>query len=190
MIVYSGHHLNVKFEKENILFINSWKKPPETTEIFKSELLEYRKALEKINPTQIIWLQQNFTFKIDDETKLWVEINILKPRFDAGFVIADKDGFHPIAFVVGQDVLSHMEVMGVFNEPSPSVFNPKHFANEQGARDWLNKEFSLPLKEAKKTELIYKGLNDEGDAIIEFRSSPTDIENTIKSFKTILEEND
>lgn len=74
MNIYDGPYLNVKFEKENNRFINSWTiPPPSRNEGFKSELLQYRKALEKVNPIQIIWLQQNFTFKIDDETKLWVE---------------------------------------------------------------------------------------------------------------------
>ena len=187
MNIYSGRYLNVRFEQENNRFINSWKTPPNTDEEFKSELLQYLKSLEKFNPTQIIWLQENFTFKISDEIKLWVEKNILKPRFEAGFVTVDEYGFHPIAFVVGKDILSHMEVMGVFDEPSPSVFNPKHFATEQEARDWLEKEFKIETKE--NTELIYKGLNDEGKAIIELKSSPSEIEKTIKHFKSIFEEN-
>lgn len=190
MNIYDGPYLNVKFEKENNRFINSWKTPPNITEEFKSELLQYRKALEKMNPIQIIWLQQNFTFKIDDETKNWVEENILKPRFKAGFVKSDKDGFHPIAFVVGQDILSHMEVMGVFDEPSPSVFNPKHFATEQEARNWLNKEFKLNSLENNKTEIIYKGQDNNGNAIIEVKSPNSEMVNTIKSFKTILQENE
>ena len=188
MIIYSGPHLNVKFEEENNRFINSWSVPPNNADSFKSELLQYRIALEKINPIQIIWLQQNFTFKIDDKTKLWVEENILKPRFEAGFVTADKDGFHPIAFVVGQDILSHMEVMGVFDEPSPSVFNPKHFAIVEEAIDWLDNAFTFEPIENQKTEIIYKGLGQNGKAIVELRGPTSEITNTINSFKTILEE--
>ncbi|MBU3009789.1 LuxR C-terminal-related transcriptional regulator [Polaribacter vadi] len=190
MIVYNGPYLKVKFEIENNRFINSWNTPPNSVLSFKSELLQYRKALEKINPIQIIWLQQNFTYNIDDKTKLWVEENILKPRFEAGFVTADKDGYHPIAFVVGQDVLSHMEVMGVFDEPSPSVFNPKHFATEEEARVWLNKEFIIAPNNIKEKELIYKGLNENGEAILELRSSPSEIAKTIKTFQSIFEENE
>lgn len=190
MIIYSGPYLLVTLEPEHNRFINSWKAAPNETDAFKSELLQYRGALEKINPTQIIWLQQNFTFKIDDETKMWVEMNILRPRFKEGFVAEDKDGFHPIAFVVGQDILSHMEVMGVFDEPSPSVFNPKHFATEQEARDWLNNEFEIKTSENIKTEITYKGLDSEGIAVIEVKSPTSEIVNTINSFKTILEENE
>ncbi len=190
MIIYSGPHLQVAFEEENDRFINSWKKSPEHTSELKSELLEYLNALEKVNPTQIIWLQEGFKFQIDDPTKLWVEENILKPRFEAGYVIADKEGFHPIAFVVGQDVLTHMEVMGVFDKPSPSVFNPKHFATEREAREWLDDGFSLfTMDEIAEEEIIYKGLDAQGKAIIEFRNPSSQITETIRSFKSLLEEN-
>ncbi|WP_139959625.1 helix-turn-helix domain-containing protein [Flavicella sediminum] len=190
MKIYSGPYLNVKFEKKNNRFINSWRTPPDSVESFKKELLAYRSALEEVNPIQIIWLQQNFKFNIDDATKLWVEENILKPRYEAGYVVSDEDGYHPIAFVVGQDILSHMEVMGVFDEPSPSVFKPKHFATEKEAEDWLDNSFSTDTIENEKTEIIFKGLGDNGKAILEVRSPTSEIVHTIKSFKTILEENE
>lgn len=190
MEIYSGPYLKVNYESQNNRFINSWKSSPNTTNEFKEELLHYLSALEKVNPTQIIWLQQNFTFHIDDQTKLWVEENILKPRYKAGFIKEDKDGHHPIAFVVGKDVLSHMEVMGVFDEPSPSVFNPKHFATEQEANDWLNKEFPYEsTTNIRNTEIIFKGLDDDGNAIIEFKEAPYEISNTLKAIKNILDEN-
>lgn len=188
--IYSGTHLLVQFNKENNRFINSWKKSPDSTLQFKHELLEYRNSLEKINPTQIIWLQQNFTFHITDEIKMWVEENILKPRFKAGFVKIDNDGFHPIAFVVGRDILTHMEVMGVFDEPSPSVLKPKHFATEQEAIFWLDKNFTSVNNNKNQTKIEFKGIDEDGNTIIEFRKSSTDIESTIKSFKGILEENE
>ncbi|MDD7915065.1 helix-turn-helix transcriptional regulator [Polaribacter ponticola] len=193
MNVYKGPYLEIKFEEENQRFINYWKSTPNNIEEFKSELLVYLSCLEKFNPIQIIWLQQNFKHQIDDETKIWVEINILRPRFEKGYIKIDKEGYHPIAFVVGQDVLSHMEVMGVFDEPNPSVFKPKHFATEQEARDWLNHKL-IDLKAEPKnktsTEIAYKGLDEDGNAIIEIKKSATDIANTIKSFKRALEEND
>lgn len=189
MIIYDGPFLTITFEKENERFINFWKSTPTDLSEFKSELLIYLSCLEKFNPVQIIWLQQNFKHQIDNETKLWVEENILKPRFEAGFVKIFKDGFHPITFVVGQDVLSHMEVMGVFDAPNPSVFKPKHFATEQDARDWLDSGITIKPKKDATTEILYKGLDKDGKAIIELKKPASDITNTIKSFKSILDEN-
>lgn len=190
MIIYQGEYLNVALEKENERFINNWKSTPINTDLFKSELLNYLKCLEKHNPIQIIWLQQNFTHQIDDETKLWVEENILKPRFEVGHVKLDQEGYHPIAFVVGQDVLSHMEVMGVFDAPNPSVFKPKHFATEQEARDWLDNKIKNKPKDDIITEVSYKGLDADGNAIIEVKKSASNINDTIKSIKNLLEENE
>ncbi|MCI2228674.1 hypothetical protein MC378_05805 [Polaribacter sp. MSW13] len=166
MKVYQGEYLSIAFEEENNRFINFWNSTPKDLASFKNELLNYLESLKKFNPTQIIWLQQNFTHQIDNSTKLWVEENILKPRFKAGYVKVDKDGFHPIAFVVGKDVLSHMEVMGVFDEPNPSVFKPKHFATEQDARNWLDHKLELAPQKNLKTEILYKGLDANGKAII------------------------
>ena len=192
MIIYSGPHLILTYEQDNNRFINSWKSSPTTVEIFKKEMLEYLSALERINPTQIIWLQQNYTFQIDDETKLWVEETIMKPRFEVGCISQSQDGFHHIAFVVGRDVLAHIMMMAVFDEKSRSVFKPKHFATEKDARNWLNREIldTVYDVQSQRQEIIYKGIDTDGTAIIEFRKPASEIDRTLKSFKSILEEND
>lgn len=190
MNVYKGPFLEIEVEEENQRFINFWKTTPNNIEEFKSELLNYLSCLEKYNPVQIIWLQQKFTLQIDNETKIWVEENILKPRFKAGFIKLHKDGFHPIVFVVGQDVLSHMKVMGVFDAPNPSVFKAKHVATEQEARDWLNYKQASKPKDDAITEISYKGLDSEGYAIIEVKKSASNITETLKSFRDIFEESD
>ena len=189
MKIYQGEYLEIKYEKENNRFVNSWKSTP-NIDFFKSELLKYLEYLEQFNPVQIIWLQQNFKHQIDDKTKFWVEENILKPRFKEGYIKLDEEGYHPIAFVVGQDVLSHMEVMGVFDAPNPSVFKPKHFATEQDARNWLNKRIEITSKEDKITEISYKGIDENGYAIIEVKKTAANIVETIKSFRDIFDESD
>lgn len=190
MKIYKGKFLEIQFEKENNRFINFWKSTPGSVLEFKNELLNYLECLEKFNPLQIIWLQENFTHQIDNETKIWVEENILKPRFKAGFIQLHKDGFHPIVFVVGQDVLSHMEVMGVFDAPNPSVFKAKHVATEQEARDWLNYKKDSKPKDDAITEISYKGLDSEGYAIIEVKKSASNITETLKYFRDIFDESD
>ncbi len=190
MNIYNGPFLNIKIETDNNRLINLWKFSPNTFEEFKSELINYRIAVEKANPSQVIWLQQNFTFNVDDDAKLWVEENILKPRSNSGVTQIDKNGYHPVAFVVGRDVLSHMEVIGVFEKSVSKAFRPKHFATEEEARNWLDNDFfDLPNK-IENPKIFYKGLDDNGKAIIEFKSSPEDITNMIKSFKTMLKENE
>jgi DNA-binding CsgD family transcriptional regulator len=192
MEIYCSPYLTITYERDNNRFVSLWKSSPTTVEIFKKEMLEYLTALERLNPNQIIWLQQNYTFQIDDETKLWVEENIMKPRFEAGYISQSQDGFHHIAFVVGRDVLAHIMVMNVFDEKSRSVFKPKHFATEKDARNWLNREILAKVydDETQKQEITYKGIDKDGNTIIEIKKSASEIDSTLKSLKTILEEND
>tara|TARA_R110000772_G_scaffold202935_1_gene313185 strand:+ start:267 stop:1055 length:789 start_codon:yes stop_codon:yes gene_type:complete len=192
MIIYTGPHLVLTYEQDTNRFINSWKSSPTTVEVFKNEMLEYHSALERLNPTQIIWLQQNYTFSIDAETKLWVEEKIMIPRFKAGCISQSIDGFHHIAFVVGRDVLAHIKVMSVFEGKSRNVFKPKHFATEKDARNWLDREILdiVDDGETRKQEITFKGIDTDGKAIIEIKKSASEIGRTIKSLKTILEEND
>ena len=191
MLIYSGPHLILTYEQDNNRFLNSWKSSPTNIEIFKKEMLVYLSALEKINPSQILWLQQNYTFQIDDETKLWVEEKIMKPRIKAGKISQGQDGFHHIAFVVGRDVLAHINVMAVFDEKSRSVFKPRHFATEKDARNWLNRELLVSDfdNEIQKQEIVFKGIDKDGKVIIEFKKPASEIDRTLKSFKSILEEN-
>ncbi len=189
MILYNGKYLCVAYEAENNRFVNSWNLSPTTEMAFKSELLQYLKCLKKINPTQILWLNTNFGFQINDATKIWVEKNILMPRHKSSFVVPNEKGYHLMAFVVGTDVLSQMEVMDLFDKPNLSVFNPKYFATEQEARNWLNGDFTEYL-ENPDIKIIYKGLNEDGLATFEITKSPKDISRTLKLFKTMVEEND
>lgn len=191
MEVYEGPHLNLTYERENNRLINLWKSSPKTVQAFKQEMLELLTVLEKINPAQILWLQEKFTFKIDEETNSWAEKNIMIPRFKAGFIKIDQDGFHHVAFVVGRDVLAHIGVMDVFDKKSNNVFKPKHFATLKEAKNWLDNESEASVSDTKNenAEIIYKGIDTNGKAIIEIKSPSADIANTIASIKSILEEN-
>jgi DNA-binding CsgD family transcriptional regulator len=192
MLIYNGPHLIITFEKDYNRFLNSWKSSPTNVKKFKKEMLEYLFALERINPSQIIWLQQNFIFQIDDKTKTWVENNIMKPRFEAGHISQSHDGFHHIAFVLGKDILTHIKVMAVFDEKSRSVFRPKHFATEKDAVNWLNSELldNQIENEIEKQQITFKGIDKDGKAIIEFKKNASEINQTIKLFRSIIEEND
>jgi len=191
MEIYNGPHLIITYEQKNDRFVNSWLSSPKNTKAFLNEMLQYKFALEEINPSQILWLQEGFTFQINVETKLWIEENIMKPRLEAGFISQDQDGFDHIAFVVGENVIAHMEVMGIFKEKSQSVFKPKHLATEKQARNWLNNEpvNTTSDNNMQKVEINYKGIDNNGKAIFEYKELVSKFSRTINSFKTIIEEN-
>ncbi|MDB4533702.1 helix-turn-helix transcriptional regulator [Vicingaceae bacterium] len=193
MVVYNGPHLVLTFEKEKNRFVNTWNSSPTSIKAFKNEMLEYLSTLEKINPSQILWFQEGFSFHIDDKTKLWVENHIMKKRLEADFISKSQDGFHHIAFIVGKDIIAHMEVMGMFNKKINGAFNAKHFATELEARKWLNNEYIINSQENEdedeSVEINYKGIDSQGKAVIEFKKNAAEITSTLNSFKNILDEN-
>jgi DNA-binding CsgD family transcriptional regulator len=191
MEVYSGPHLIIKYEQENSRLINTWKSSPPNDVEYRKELIEHRHIVEKIKPSQIMWILENLTFKVDDATKKWVDKNISKPIFKAGFIAKKQDGFDQVAFVVGNDVLAYIEVMGIFKENAPSGFKPKHFATEIEASNWLREEFITKDSKSgdQKLEITFKGTDDNGKAFFEVKEHASEITSTLKNFKSIIDEN-
>ena len=193
MEVYNGPYLIIKHEQENSRLINTWKSSPPNDVAYRKELIEHRHIVEKIKPSQIMWILENLTFKVGDVTKIWADENISKPIFRTGFITKSQDDFDHVAFVVGHDVLAYIEVMGIFIEDSPSGFKPKHFATEIEARNWLSEEFNIKdsKSEDQKLEITFKGTDDNGKAVFEFKEQEqaSEIASTINSFKTIIEQN-
>ena len=191
MEVYNGPYLIIKYEQDNSRLINTWKSSPTSDIAYRKELIEHLHVVEEIKPAQVLWILENLTFKIDDLTKIWVDENISKPIFRAGFIARRQDGFDQVAFVVGQDVLAYIETMGIFNENSTSGFNPKYFAKETEAINWLNEKFNTKDTkfENQNLEITFKGTDDSGKAVFELREQVANFDGTINSFKTILEQN-
>ena len=190
MKVNNSPHLIIKFEQENSRLINSWKSSPTTDAAYRKELVEHLHIVDKIKPSQIIWLLENLTFKVGDDTKKWVDENISKPIFEAGVIAKRQDGFDQVAFVVGHDVLAYIEVMDIFNENCLSGFKPKYFATKIEAINWLNETLNIngSKSEDEKLTITFKGIDDKGEAVFEFKEKSSNFAHTINSFKTLIEE--
>tara|TARA_B110000240_G_scaffold190859_1_gene232607 strand:+ start:723 stop:1088 length:366 start_codon:yes stop_codon:yes gene_type:complete len=74
----------------NSRLISTWKSSPSNDLACRKELIEHLHIAENIKPSQIIWLLENLTFKVSDVTKKWVDENISKPIFKAGFIAKIK----------------------------------------------------------------------------------------------------
>ena len=191
MEVYNGPHLCIKHEEANSRLICTWKSCPLNDLAYRKELIEHLHIAENIKPSQIMWLLENLTFKSSDVTKKWVDENISKPIFKAGFIAKNQDGFDQVAFVVGQDVLAYLETMDIFNRNLTNGFNPKYFATETDARNWLNEKFNTKdTKDLNQSLAItFKGIDDNGEVVFELREQATNFNGTINLFKTIFEQN-
>ena len=76
MEVYNCPYLTIKYEQENSKIINTWKSSPLTDAAYKKELIEHLHIVEKIKPSQVMWLLGNLTFQASILTKKWVNANI------------------------------------------------------------------------------------------------------------------
>tara|TARA_B100001059_G_scaffold232676_1_gene270998 strand:- start:1611 stop:2399 length:789 start_codon:yes stop_codon:yes gene_type:complete len=191
MEIYNGPHLFIKHEEVNSRLICTWKSNPPNELAYRKELIEHLHIVQNIRPSQVMWLLENLTFKPSDVTKKWVDENISKPIFKAGLIAKNQDGFDQVVFIVGQDVLAYIETMGIFNENSTSGFNPKYFATETEARNWLNEKFNTKdtKGENQNLEITFKGTDDSGKAVFELREQAANFYGTINLFKTIIEQN-
>ena len=191
MEVYKGPHLVIQHEKENSRLINVWNSSPDNDIAYTKELIEHLHIIEKIKPSQVMWILDEMTFKASDVTKKWVDEYILKPVFNAGFIARDQDGYDQIAFVVGKDVLVYIRVINLFKKFTPNSFRPKYFSSEIEARNWLNQgvETIKDNEGDQKLEILFKGSDDNGKVVFEIKEMASKFNNTINSFKTIIQQN-
>jgi len=191
MEVYNGPHLIIKYEQDYSRLISAWKSSPPNDLEYKKELIEYLHIAQKIKPSQITWLLESLTFKVGDVTKKWVDENISAPIFRAGFVGKNQDGFDQVAFIVGQDVLAYIAIMDIFKENQSIGFKPKYFATEIECVNWLSQDVNTKdsKSQEQKLSITFKGTDDDGKVVFEFKEHSSKFSSTINSFKTIIEQN-
>lgn len=179
MLLYNGPYLTIEHDLSKDRFIQHWKISPENSMAFKSEMLSYVKLYEELRVAQTLWIQENFTLELDRDTQFWIEeyVNVPCKAF----------GNKKIAFVVSKDLLAHIKVSDSFKETN-SCLIPRHFATRHEAENWLNDlETNNLFKPA--TEVLFEGVDEDGNAIIKMKHAASEIVDTIRLFKSLVEEN-
>jgi len=171
--------LTIHFEKETNCFVQFWKTSPKTFEDLKMEFLIFTSFYKKYKPTNTLWLQENFCLPLNVDINNWIEEHVNVPCVE--------NGNRKVAFVVGKDVLVHLSVMNSFKE-TKSIISPLHFATEKEARIWITETKPKPITNNKIT-ILFEGIDEEGNSIIKIKRPSSDISNTIRSFGTLIEEN-
>jgi len=173
--IYKSVFLTLSFHKTDELFIQNWNTSPTNLIDFKNEMLQYVSFYEKYKPKYSLWLQNNFSFNFDVKTQLWLEENINIPSL--------KFGNKKCAFVVSKDIFAHLCIIDSFDKLD-SCIEPKHFVCEKDALNWLKEEAQI-IHQNKTSNLIFDGLDDDGNIIIRLKT--IDIKNTLKSLKKVVE---
>lgn len=171
--------LTIHYEKETDCFVLFWKTSPQTYEALKKEFLIFTAFYKKYKPTNALWLQENFCLPLNTEIDNWIEEHVNIPCVEYGN--------RKVAFVVGKDVLVHLSVMNSFKE-AKSIISPLHFATEKEARIWITETKPNPISNNKIT-ILFEGVDEDGNSIIKIKRPSSDISNTIKSFGTLIDEN-
>ena len=131
MIINESDYLKMYFDERNSLSVQTWKKSPESTTVFKKEMLAFVLKYKEVRPIKALWLHKDFTLILDDETQQWTEKNVIDPCL--------KAGNSKLAFVVSEDVFSHLSIINSLDDADmPNT--PRHFTSELEALQWLNNE--------------------------------------------------
>ncbi len=179
MFLYFGIDLSIRFDKLSNRFVQNWKSSPITISEFQHEMLEYTKLYLEHKPSQSMWLQQNFKLDLDQETQEWIEEKVNIPCKIAG----NKQ----LAFVISEDFLAHMKVIGAFEKVNSCII-PHHFATQEGAEKWLN-DLELPSKSYyDNLTIIYNGTDENGFSELTIKTKSGEVLEVIRLFDNLLEE--
>ena len=176
MKIYQGKYLSIQYNKTKSLFTQTWNLQITKIEDFKQELLEYTKQYEKYRPKNTLWNQQNFSVSLDEETKFWIEENVNQPCMSYG----NKK----CAFVVGEDILAHIETIDSFQRKYTTIV-PQHFATKKKALAWIE-ETNTKKNLNSSQKIIYDGMDGDGNMVL--KVPPANIKNTIKGIQRSIEQ--
>lgn len=139
ILLYEGDFLTVTYERKRRRMRQEWVAQPDSVESFKNEMLMFKKMFFRCQAAQSMWIWGVLATEVDEEIQIWIETNIVRPiNINALYNSRNKEGFDPVAIVVGEDVMKYMGVIDTFESSRRSLNYPKHFATEEEAREWLD----------------------------------------------------
>jgi len=173
MIIHQTDYLESFFDKPNRLVIQNWKKSPESSLIFKEEMLKFVEKYKKYNPSKALWLHKDFTLILDTETQKWAEDHVIYPCIEAGN--------QKFAFVVSKDVFSHLSVVDSFE--GLEIKMPRHFTCEREALKWLIDDCETH-HEDQESSISFEGLDVDGNVLLKIKTS-AEVTNFLRLFKGV-----
>jgi DNA-binding CsgD family transcriptional regulator len=176
MIIHESDYLEMYFDEHNSLSIQTWKKSPESSLVFKNEMRLFVSKYKDIKPTKALWLHKDFTLILDDETQMWTEKNVIEPCL--------KAGNSKLAFVVSKDVFSHLSVINSLDDAEmPNT--PRHFTTEGEALQWLNNE-KKESPALNAPHIHFDGLDENRNFLLKINTS-SDIADVLRLFNALDE---
>ena len=134
MELYKSKFLTIK--KKNHTLIQEWTKKQLTPVVFKNEILSFLDVFEKHKPTSVLWIQDNFNLKINDDYISWLDKNILK--------CDHKIGIRKVAITIAKDEAIHVALVKSLNS-SNSLIQPHYFININDAENYFETGYNNEL---------------------------------------------
>ncbi|MEC8032925.1 MAG: hypothetical protein VX119_06545 [Bacteroidota bacterium] len=72
MEFFRGTYITTFYEAHQHRLINHWAASPPSSAAFKKEMQSYVEMVMKVKPSQILWLQQDFNFEVDNDNRQWL----------------------------------------------------------------------------------------------------------------------
>lgn len=128
MIVHDSAFVTLDIIESKHLLLSKWKQICLSTASFKQELILCRNFCASFSVKRIIMNQEQFSYVIPSDLFTWIE-----NEFNLAI---SKLGVQDLAFVLAQDSQTQVSIINFFDK-ADSIFNPKFFANQQQAIDWI-----------------------------------------------------
>lgn len=130
--VYESEHTVIHFDKDHRLFEVERNVPEKVSDKeFQNDFLGWLDAILKHRPQRQLIDNRNYHYTILPEMQNWVNINVLKPSFEAGLT--------NVAFVVPADIFSEVSISQTMEEQEGKNFNLRYFEDYEQAKEWLIK---------------------------------------------------
>ncbi len=129
METYKSNYLTITYD--SLLMELDWteKTFDMSSDDYKSEMLEYVKALKEYRPEQVLINAQKAGYIISPELQEWANENVIK--------VAISCGLKRTAILVSKDYISQLSIEQTFDEDTQQVVKRRFFDDRNAAIAWL-----------------------------------------------------
>ncbi|MEN3322349.1 hypothetical protein VP395_01295 [Mariniflexile soesokkakense] len=174
MELYKSEFITI-IKKDDTL-IQEWTKKQLTTDIFTKEILVFLDFFERFKPTSVLWIQDNFNLKIENDYIGWVDKNIIK--------CDHKIGIRKIAITIAKDEEAHIALVKLLHA-SNSLIQPQYFRSISTAEKYLETGYNRELYD--HTTVNYKIVSNGLNHVISLHVGHNDLGQTLNTLNLLKE---
>jgi hypothetical protein len=131
MEVYKSEYWSIFYEENLDLLTPVWNESSAnmTGDLYKSEMENYAKLVEKHRPKQILIDCKAFFFTIDLSMQEWIDKTIFPRVLSVGVKY--------VAIVIPSELVANLSVQQAMEEENGTVFTTRYFDSREEAKKWI-----------------------------------------------------